>query len=510
MVESQSRQIAASHDMFHLQTRTSRSLTSRLAKRLSAWLPKSFSGLILAGFLLASVPLMLSLMYSAASINKLAQQNRQVVYKAERIAHFSRLLVDYATTMEHNVKLSSILTDDSLLANYFQNREKFRETMGDLGALPLTPQQIGLLQKIDAADAAIFRNVQSIAHSHQGEWHVDFSPLMDATQSFLKHGDAPIEREVSAMQDMADQANSVIVWLLIALIPLVILLAFGFSILIARPMRQIDKAIRAIGNGNLSNAVSIAGPQDLQRLGERLDWMRSRLLEIEEQKSTFLQHVSHELKTPLTSIREGTNLLSEGIAGGLNPDQTEIVRILATNSVQLQKRIEDLLNFSALQSGKVVLLRQKVALKPLLELVVRDQYLAITNKSLQIELSCPEISMTCDQQKFRIIVDNLLSNAIKYSPPGGTIRIRAAESDRTLTLDVIDFGPGIDLMDREKIFEAFYQGRRAPQSHIKGTGLGLSIAREYALVHGGAIELAENEKGTCFRLTFPLNPDETL
>ena len=472
-------------------------------KKLSGWHPKSFSGLILAGFLLASLPLMLSLMYSAASINQLAKQNRQVVYKAEQIAHFSRLLIDYATTMEHSVKLSSILADESLLKNYYQNREKFRETLANLSTLPLTPKQGELLQTIDTAESAIFQDVT--AQSHQNEWHVDFSLLMASTQSFLNHGDAPIEREVGAMQEMADQANRIIVWLLIALIPFVILLAFGFSILIARPIRQIDEVIRAMGNGNLSNAVRIKGPQDLQQLGDRLDWMRLRLLEIEQQKSTFLQHVSHELKTPLTSIREGANLLSEGIAGALTANQEEIVRILATNSIQLQKRIEDLLNFSALQSEKVALLKQKVALRPLLELVVHDQYLAMANKALRIELLCPDISMTCDEQKFRTIVDNLLSNAIKYSPPGGLIKIQAKETDRALRLDVIDFGQGIDNMDKEKIFEAFYQGRRAPQSHIRGTGLGLSIAREYTLAHGGTITLAEQEEGTCFRLEFPLN-----
>jgi two-component system, NtrC family, sensor histidine kinase GlrK len=479
--------------------------TIPLRKKLSDWYPKSFSGLILAGFLLASLPLMLSLMYSAASINQLAKQNRQVVYKAERIAHFSRLLIDDATTMEHSVKLSSILSDESLLKNYYQSREKFRETLESLSALPLTPQQGQLLQTIDATESAIYQNIALIVKSHQSEWHIDFSALLDSTQSFLNHGDAPIEREVGAMQEMADQANRIIIWLLIALVPFVILLAFGFSILIARPIRQIDEVIRAMGNGNLSNSVRIVGPQDLQQLGDRLDWMRLRLLEIEEQKSTFLQHVSHELKTPLTSIREGANLLSEGIAGALTANQEEIVRILATNSIQLQKRIEDLLNFSALQSEKVVLLKQKIALRPLLELVVHDQSLAIANKKLRIELSCPDIAMTCDEQKFRTIVDNLLSNAIKYSPPGGLIRIRAERTDRDLKLDVIDFGPGIDNLDKEKIFEAFYQGRRAPQSHIRGTGLGLSIAREYTLAHGGTIELTEQNEGTCFRITLPID-----
>ncbi len=107
-----------------------------------------------------------------------------------------------------------------------------------------------------------------------------------------------------------------------------------------------------MGNGELSQTVKIDGPQDLQRLGEKLEWLRLSLLELEKQKTTFLQHVSHELKTPLTSIREGAGLLSEGIAGQLTDKQKEIAAILLANSIQLQKRIEDLLNFNALLTGK--------------------------------------------------------------------------------------------------------------------------------------------------------------
>lgn len=475
--------------------------------KLPGWHPKSFSGLILAGFLLASLPLILSLIYSAASINQLAKQNRQVVYKAERIAHFSRILIEHAAAMERSVKLSFILADKSLLKNYYQSHEKFRDALANLSTLPLTSAQRQLVQVIGSSESAIFRDVTKISQSHKqtDQWRVDFSSLMDSTQAFLNHGDAPIEREVGAMQEMADRANRIIIWLLVGLIPFAVLLAFGFSRLIARPTRQIDDAIRSMGNGNLSDAIKINGPQDLQQMGERLNWMRLRLLEIEDQKSTFLQHVSHELKTPLTSIREGANLLSEGIAGKLTAKQGEIARILFSNSIQLQKRIEDLLNFSEIQSDKIVLFKQKTALKSMIDAVVRDQYLALTNKSLQIELLCPDLSIECDQQKFHIIVDNLLSNAIKHSPSGGLIKVQASGINNTLSLDVIDFGSGIDAADREKIFEAFYQGRRAPQSHIRGTGLGLSIARQYALAHGGTIELAEQCEGTCFRVTLPLN-----
>jgi two-component system sensor histidine kinase GlrK len=479
-------------------------------KRMPRQNPKSFPGLILAGLLLVTLPLMLPLIYSAASINQLSKQSREAVYKAEQIAHYSRILVDQAATMERSTRLSLILADSSLLKGYYQGHEKFRETLQTLEDLPLSDTQSQLVKAMDSAESSIYGEVLQIPRTPQrsGKSTINFSPLLESTQAFLNHGDAPIEQEIQAIQQMAGQANSIIVWMLMGLVPFAFLLAYGFSVLIARPIRQIDDAIRLMGNGKLSDTIKISGPQDLQLLGERLDWMRQRLLEIEDQKTTFLQHVSHELKTPLTSIREGANLLADGIAGKLSTKQGEIARILFANSIQLQKRIEDLLNFSALQAGETgqaTLVRQDWALKAILDAVVRDQYLAMKNKSLEIDLSCPDLSIYCDEQKVRIIVDNLLSNAIKYSPDGGLIKIHAADNGNSVRLDVIDSGPGIDPMDRGKIFEAFYQGRKTHQGHIKGTGLGLSIAREYALAHGGTIELAEHEAGTCFRVTLPLN-----
>jgi len=472
--------------------------------------PKSFPGLILAGLLLVTLPLMLPLIYSATSINQLSKQSSQAVYKAEQIARYSRILVDQAATMERSTRLSLILADNSLLKGYYQGHEKFRETLLILSALPLSVTQTQLVQAMDTSESAIFADVVRISKtlSKTGRSNIDFSPLMDSTQAFLNHGDAPIEGEVEAIQEMADKANSIIVWMLIGLVPFAILLAFGFSVLIARPIRQIDDAIHSMGNGELSHTIKIGGPQDLQLLGERLDWMRQRLLEIEDQKTTFLQHVSHELKTPLTSIREGANLLSDGIAGELNAKQNEIARILFANSIQLQKRIEDLLNFSALQTGKagqIECVAQQVEFRKILDTVVSDQYLAMKNKSLKIELVSPDLLVSCDEQKVRIIVDNMLSNAIKYSPDNGLIKIHAANINNNIRLDVIDSGPGIDPMDKDKIFEAFYQGRKVSRGHTKGTGLGLSIARAYALAHRGTIELVEHTEGTCFRLTLPLN-----
>ncbi|MHB1677164.1 MAG: sensor histidine kinase [Sulfuriferula sp.] len=475
-------------------------------QRLLRHYPKSFLKLILIGFLLVALPLIFALIYSAMSIDHLAEQSRKTVYQAEQIAHGSRDLVDEVAAMERSVRLSLILGDASLLDGYFRAHTNFENTAASLAALSLSAHQEQRLNDLRASENSIFQEVESARQSPEvlrlGVG--DFASLRDAARNFLDHGLAPIEREVNAMQAMAARARQIVVWQLLALIPFAIVLALGFSVVIARPIRQIDEAIRHMGQGELSKPVVVDGPLDLRRLGDRLDWMRQRLLELEEQKTRFLRHISHELKTPLTSIREGADLLVEGVVGELSAKQLHVAKILLSNSVQLQKRIEDLLNYSALQTEKSILVGHRVALRQILDTVLQDQDLAIMNKDLQIGVVCPDLAIECDEQKIRTIVDNLLSNAIKFSPLGARIEVSACQTDNHIQLNVIDAGPGVDAMDRDKIFDAFYRGRRTPLSHMKGTGLGLSIAREYVLEHGGTIELVERaDGGAHFRVILP-------
>ena len=468
--------------------------------------PKSFLKLILVGFLLVALPLFLALAYSALSIDRLANQSRQAVYQAERIAHGSRILVDQVAAMERSIRLSLILGDTTLLEGYYLAHGKFSATSASLATLPLKDDQRALLDKLQTTESAIFQKIGDARHSPEGltASTVDFTSLLDSERSFLNRGDAPIEHEVDAMQAMAARARTIVIWQLLALVPVAILLAFGFSLLINRPIRQIDEAIRIMGQGELSQSVTVEGPEDLMRLGERLDWMRLRLLELEAQKTRFLQHVSHELKTPLTSIREGADLLAEGITGLLNEKQMQVARILLGNSVELQKRIEDLLNYSAIQSGSTATAKQRTDLKQILDAVLQDQTLAIMNKSLQVDLSCPNLPLECDEQKIRIAVDNLLSNAIKFSPNGGSIRMLAQKTANNIVMDIIDSGPGVDPGDRDRIFDAFYQGRKPTHGSTAGTGLGLSIAREYVKAQGGTLALMERTTGGAhFRITLP-------
>lgn len=473
--------------------------------------PTSFLKLILLGFSIVGLPLIAALIYSAIRIDQLAEQSRQTIYQATEITHGSSILIDEIIVMERSVQHAHILEDISLLEGYFQAHTNFEKTAIKLmEASPYLEQQL-LLEKLQLLEATIFREILTSYNTPQNLRDLlnQFANLLILAQNFSTENYRIIGQKINEMSEMALRTRTLVEWELLILIPFVILLALAFSVFIARPLRQLDEAIYNMGQGKLSSAVKIAGPENLKYLGSRLDWMRRRLLKLEEQKIQFLRQVSHELKTPLSAIREGTNLLAEGVTGDLNKKQQQIVDILQTSSIQLQKRIEDLLSFSALQADKVALIKQRTNLAHIITTVLKDQNLSIMSRKIKIDLTCPDLMLECDKQKIGIIIDNLLSNAIKFSPQDSCIKISAIQMDKTIQLDVIDYGSGIDITDEDKIFEPFYRGRSKPNSHIRGTGLGLSIAREYALAHGGNIQLVKHGgQGAHFCLTLPIQDPE--
>jgi two-component system sensor histidine kinase GlrK len=242
------------------------------------------------------------------------------------------------------------------------------------------------------------------------------------------------------------------------------------------------------------------------RLGEQLDWLRRRLVTLEEQKTRFLQHISHELKTPLTALREGSDLLSSGVVGNLNAEQHEIARILRENSIELRKLIEGLLNYSAVHAQASFLDAKIVQLRDVVKRVVNDRKLATVAKGVRLDVNCDSVTAYCDEEKVRVMLDNLLSNAVKYSPERGIVTVKVYKDRGEAVFEVADEGPGIPAPEREKVFEAFYRGADAPIAAIKGSGLGLSIVKEYVQLHKGRVEILDGP-GAHFRIRIPRRRD---
>ena len=470
--------------------------------------PRSFLKFILLGFLLVSLPLVYALAELIISLERLQAQGQEAVQQAAQAGRTSRQLFEQASTLERIVRQNLILEDPALLDDYARVQQEFRQTVGQLGMLPLEPSQQAALQALADNETRLHKLLASPQRGVDVQTQLadGYARLADGAQATLAATNQVTERAIVRLDETASQGRQKWLYLAFATAGIAIVLALFFAVLIARPIRQLDLAIRQMGTADFTHAIEVNGPQDMRYLGQRLEWLRSRLHELEEQQNRFLRHVSHELKTPLTAVREGAELLRDRVAGDLSPGQKEIVRIVRENTLQLQKLIEDLLTYHqtrALESQAI----EPMALPDVVQRVIKEHKLAAFARMVTIETQLAPAEVAGNPDRIGTIIDNLLSNAIKYSPRSATIAVNLAQEDGYAVLDVIDQGHGVDPDEREHIFESFYQGKPPTEGRVKGSGLGLAIAREYALAHGGRIEVrdrADGKRGAQFRLWLPL------
>jgi two-component system, NtrC family, sensor histidine kinase KinB len=229
----------------------------------------------------------------------------------------------------------------------------------------------------------------------------------------------------------------------------------------------------------------------------------TNLRRLDEMKSGLLSVVSHELKTPLTSIRMASHLLLEERVGPLNAKQTELLMAAREDADRLQKIIEDLLDMGRLESGRVKLDLQSEPSERLVSDAVTPLETAFHDKCLTLEVDVPveTPNVLADPTRIGHVFSNLLTNALKYTVPGGKVRISAEPLEKYVRFVVEDTGIGIPPEYLGRIFERFYRVPRDNQP--SGAGLGLAIAKEIVDAHGGTMEV-QSKPGEGSRFTFTL------
>ncbi len=471
--------------------------------------PRSIVRLMLVGLPIVLAPLIAAIVTAIVQVDRLAVSSQSAMLEAEAATHQSRRLLERLSEMRRPYMQYRVTGDRDFFDIYADRRERFLDAVRNLSDLPLTEPVREHLQSLSAEEAKladlIGANASEFVPDEPSE-DVEriWAELIDSARAILSEGSALIEAQANEMTETASELQRMLLMQAMAIIPASMLLAIVFVLLINRPMRALGKAIRGLGAGNFTDPIAVHGSRDVEELGDQLDWLRRRIHELEQQKLTFLRHVSHELKTPLTTIREGSGLLAEALVDAA-PEESEIARIMNNSSVQLQKLIEDLLLFGKMQDTVADLhLVDGVDVSVLLTSVVESHAVAIGARQIDVETHVTPVRIRADENRLRIIFDNLLSNAVKYTPEMGRIRCSLSVADGFALIDVEDTGPGVAKSETELIFEPFRQGRALYRSSVKGTGLGLSIAKEYAEAHHGFIEVVESDSGAHFRVGLPV------
>jgi len=467
--------------------------------------PRSLTSLLLLGLALVSLPLLAGVLFAALQMNRLSDSSERIVQHGVQATGYTQAVVRQIAAMERSARFYQVLGRADLLEVVRENASRIETNLQSLETLPGSTQRETVIAEIRATIGRIDPALASGNPSTMAKALAEFSALSQAGGQLSVQAGRQIDRELNALQEQTRAARRLLIWQSAALAPLTVFLALLVALLLGRPIRAIDTAISDLGNGRLDNPVQVRGPADLEALGRQLEWLRLRLREVSEERERFLRHMSHELKTPLANIREGTELLLDGSVGALLPQQQEVGQILQENAVVLQRLIENLLSYSAWQSQSTTVQPATFRLRPLIQSVLNSHQLAIAGSHLRLDADVQDLTLTADRGKLRLIVENLVSNAIKFTPDGGTVYVRARSAGDDWVLEVADTGPGVPIEDRTRIFEPFFSGQRPERGYLHGTGIGLSVVQEFVSAHGGRIEVVNGQyPGAHFRVVLPV------
>ena len=456
---------------------------------------------MLAGFLLIALLLSWAALRSWLVLEQFVEQSRQGSEQALQVSAAIQELAERTVDLERGARQFDILKDPALLERFDDNAAQARAAAHRLQDIPdaaLATLAGDWSQTLAQLGAGLRRGTPGTA---QGS---SLKRLAELNRELDHNGRRWIAaRQATTLAELHDNRRQ-LTRLLAAAVIGALLVALAMNWWLTRPLERLERSIEQLGESRFDDPVRVGGPADLRRVGRRLDALRARLGQLEAEREQTLRHVSHELKTPLTALREGIALLQEGIVGTLAGAQQEVVDILQHQVITLQRQIEGLLRLNAVAIDSRRLHYRPCSLRQLLADVVGARELQIQARQLRVDCQAPAITRVVDGEKLHVVLDNLLSNAIDFSPPGGLIRLHATLAGQTLRIACIDQGPGIAAEDAQRIFEPFVQGGRAPPTPRQGSGVGLSIVRELMGAMGGEVRLvADPASGANFTIELP-------
>jgi two-component system sensor histidine kinase GlrK len=466
--------------------------------------PHSFALFLLLAFLLVVLPLIGGLLNTASILSRLTREAHRSISTTVTVTRTARQLVDGVDALQRTAVQSYVLEEPKLQKALVDAHGHLIASIAILKNEPLDENQHRKLDDFAQAERVLYGQ---LGPRKPGEMDrlVTLAPRFDDLHAMavdlVAEANRITDRQAALLQDTAISARRALILQVLAIVPLSLVLALVFSWMISRPVRQIGQAVQQLGQHNMDPCETVSGPRDLVELGERIDWLRQRLIELEEQKTLFLRHVSHELKTPLATLREGTELLADKVGGDLSSQQEEIITIMRGNVRDLQRMIEDLVGYSQVHRLPEQVAQDSIPLRKLIDLVISKQALIIRSKSLRVEPLVGEVRLIGDAGKLEVVFGNLLNNAIRFSPRGGRIEIGAVDEGSQSTILICDQGPGVAIAERASIFDPFFKGRVQPTDAVRGSGLGLAIAKEYVEAHGGQLSLIDSPPwGACFQV----------
>ena len=457
-------------------------------------------GMMATYFVIIMVTLSLMSIYILGVLEERLFENErvQMFSKANILADTIKPYIEKETPSLANDEVESLLTGTNI-----------RAIVVNSGYKVIYDSNEELVDKIYVRDiistAALGEQAYAITESEQGN-----SMLSVSVPIKISGNSTGVIYLIETVDDIDKIISFITVNLLIvsALISILVgMLSLGMSFIVTSPIDEFIAVAKEISKGNFDKKVKVKGHNEFAQMAETLNFMTSELADLEEKRKKFVSDVSHELKTPLATIK----LICDSIVSTPDPDAEMLREFLGdlSNEVdRLTRIVERLLALTKLESSITAAKLVPVDMAAMVHSIVRNLTPKANEKGIVIYSDfSAEIyeEIMLDHDKIWEAIYNIIDNAIKYSPINGFVKVDLVRDGKLAVVKVEDNGPGIPESEKDRIFERFYRLDDSRARDTGGTGLGLAIAKEAVALHGGTIEVSsEGEMGSIFSISIPI------
>jgi len=448
---------------------------------------------------------------------------------AGRLRVTSTVQLDRLTAVNDDAEKFVITHDTGYLDKVRETIAAYDSALRRLDSLELIPQERALLGPLDdrwdttmRLAAAFGQKADSVAVTR---FQASIQPVVEATRALGAASQDAMTQELNKSEQSEGDAERLTIVAACSAVVLTLLLSALLARSILEPLARLTEGTREVSAGRFGHRIDASGHDELARVSREFNVMTERLDELDRVKREFVSKVSHDLKTPLSSMQETNSVLLDEVAGPLTAKQRQLLEITQDSAQRLSVMLNKLLDLSRLEGGAPAE-RHIVDLRPLVQRSI--ERLTEASNAHRVTYTATDsgtrLLVNADPDGLTQVIDNLLENALKFSPFDGQIRIRVADftsrSDippqrwaalrqhgavpGAVLLSVADEGPGVPDDDKERVFQRFYQSEAGRAVRGRGVGLGLSICQAIVDEHGGAIWVADNEpRGSVFNVLIP-------
>jgi two-component system sensor histidine kinase GlrK len=469
--------------------------------------------------------------YHVRTNRRAVTTGRELADIAARLRTTSTTQLDRLTQVSNDAQKYAITRDTGYLVKLQQTMGDYDAELRHLSSLRLDPRERDRLTPLSSA----WREAMTLASQLGTVPYNSVDAAVDSLHSSLDRVHERTQAVGAASQDvmtheLVDSENAARAAEQVTLVAAgaAVILSILLSALIARsildPLGLLTEGTREVSAGRFNHRLTPSGNDELAQVAREFNAMTERLDVLDRIKSEFVSKVSHDLKTPLSSMQETNAVLLDEVPGPLTPKQRQLLDINQDSAQRLSGMLGKLLDLSRLEAGLAGERRLTDVRALMRRSVERVAHSALGDHVvLPVDESPSHLLVDADADALLQVFDNLLENAIKFLPHDGKVRIHIADltarggvpPERWATLrrtdaigavlvSVADEGPGIPDHEKEKVFARFYQAEAGRAVRRRGVGLGLSISREIVTDHGGAIWVSDNEpRGSVFQVLLP-------